>query len=397
MDGNNDIRTIRIDKIVVGDRHRKDLGDLTDLSESIDRHGLFHPVGVATRDDDRFDLEFGQRRLEACRRLEYGTIQVKIVDLPAVVVGEHDENVIRKGFTTSESVAIGKAVEEAIGNRQGKRTDTQPLDSGTEVSSDADERRPKVPPGTTTREAAAKRAGFKSYRSYRDAAKVVEFGTDGLKQAMDSGAVSISAAARIAKLEPGQQDEIIALVRDGTKFKVAIEQVVPTPASASVTDGGNATPAAQSPEPRDAVDEVGDGAGQKDSSLEAETEAPTPDQCGPSAEQTRTQQKNGVSQSPAAQGTSPESGTVEPKPQAAKPFQEIHAMCSRIRDLYEPALRQIREEPDSIKSKDAEYRGNLMKARELLEKLQDSMPKDNKRRFRSAAQNQPGLPRMMGR
>jgi ParB family chromosome partitioning protein len=40
----NDRRAI--DEIIVGKRHRRDLGDVASLAKSIDAHGLLHPVVV---------------------------------------------------------------------------------------------------------------------------------------------------------------------------------------------------------------------------------------------------------------------------------------------------------------------------------------------------------------
>lgn len=52
--------------IVVGDRGRTDLGDLTRLMRSIETIGLLHPVTVADKSNL---LLAGARRLESCRRL----------------------------------------------------------------------------------------------------------------------------------------------------------------------------------------------------------------------------------------------------------------------------------------------------------------------------------------
>ena len=41
------------------------------------------------------------------------------IHLPSIVQGEYAENELRKDFTTSERVAIAKAVEEEIGDRRG--------------------------------------------------------------------------------------------------------------------------------------------------------------------------------------------------------------------------------------------------------------------------------------
>ena len=59
-------------------------------------------------------LETGRRRLEACRSLGWEKVPVNTVPLRDLVKGEYHENVARKDFTLSESVAIVEAVEPAI-------------------------------------------------------------------------------------------------------------------------------------------------------------------------------------------------------------------------------------------------------------------------------------------
>ena len=61
-----------VDSIVVGARHRKDLGDLAVLMKSIEERGPLQPITV-TPDGV---LVCGLRRLEAVKRLGWPTISV---------------------------------------------------------------------------------------------------------------------------------------------------------------------------------------------------------------------------------------------------------------------------------------------------------------------------------
>ena len=65
-----------IDSVVVGTRHRQDLGDLEALARSIADLGLLHPIVV----NQRGELLAGQRRLEACRLLGWTEVPVNIVE-----------------------------------------------------------------------------------------------------------------------------------------------------------------------------------------------------------------------------------------------------------------------------------------------------------------------------
>ena len=118
----------RLDEIVVGERHRRDMGDIAGLAASMadPRVGLLHPVVI--RPDGT--LIAGERRVRAAKLLGWKEIAVTVVDLEAVVRGAFAENACRKDFTLSEAVAIKRALEPlekaAAKERQGTRTDKHP-------------------------------------------------------------------------------------------------------------------------------------------------------------------------------------------------------------------------------------------------------------------------------
>ncbi len=96
----------QIDRITIGPRYRRDMGDLDALARSIADVGLLHPV-IITRYDE---MIAGVRRLKACQLLGWTEIPVHVVDLEAIVRGEFAENAIRKDFLPSEAVAIASAL-----------------------------------------------------------------------------------------------------------------------------------------------------------------------------------------------------------------------------------------------------------------------------------------------
>lgn len=183
---------VAISQIKVGGRHRKDMGDLSGLADSIEKQGLLQPIGITEGNE----LVFGERRLRACRDiLGWTEIPARVVNVTSILDGEHDENEVRKDFTPSERVAIAEAIHAEIGNRQGQRTELR--DNGPEV-------------GTRTRDIAAKKSGFGSGKQYERANSVTEKGVPELVEKMDAGEVSVSAAAVIAKQEPSEQARIVA-------------------------------------------------------------------------------------------------------------------------------------------------------------------------------------------
>lgn len=96
-----------VDRIAVGARHRKDMGDVDALAASMAELGLLHPI-VVTLDGT---LIAGARRLAAAKHLGWEDVPVTCVDLDAVVRGEFAENAHRKDFLPSEIDAIRRALE----------------------------------------------------------------------------------------------------------------------------------------------------------------------------------------------------------------------------------------------------------------------------------------------
>src|SRR4051794_27335138 len=112
-------KTMEVSAIEIRDRRRMDLGDVDRLAKSIEEVGLLHPVVVSADGV----LIAGSRRIAAFQRLERCEIPVTIVDIEGLVLGEQAENIERKDFTIEERVAIGRAIEDLLGDRRGQRTD----------------------------------------------------------------------------------------------------------------------------------------------------------------------------------------------------------------------------------------------------------------------------------
>lgn len=99
---------MRLDAIEIGDRVRKDMGDLNALAASMKRHGLLHPV-VVKKDGT---LIAGHRRMEAAKLLGWDNIPVTVIEIEDLLSAERDENTERKDFTPTEAVAIGRLIED---------------------------------------------------------------------------------------------------------------------------------------------------------------------------------------------------------------------------------------------------------------------------------------------
>lgn len=108
QDQSHETATMAVDAVAIGERVRKDMGDLAGLAESIKAHGLLHPVVVTAEGL----LIAGHRRLEAVKLLGWESVPVTVLEVADLLSAERDENAARKDFTPTEAVAIGRLIEE---------------------------------------------------------------------------------------------------------------------------------------------------------------------------------------------------------------------------------------------------------------------------------------------
>lgn len=110
------VQYIHVDRVWTGNRARKDLGDVKSLAKNILEVGLFHPIVVAERRNEKtntdWDLIAGARRLEAYKFLKKKEILANIIDIESIARGEFSENVYRKNLTPAESIAVMRKVQE---------------------------------------------------------------------------------------------------------------------------------------------------------------------------------------------------------------------------------------------------------------------------------------------
>ena len=198
---------INISEIKIENRFRKDYGDLQDLANSIKELGLLHEPIV---DQDKKLID-GERRIKALKLLGFDEIHVRIINVPSVLKAEHDANAFAKAWTVSEKVAIAKAIEEEIGNRQGSRTDLELVEKFPQVK---------------TRDLVAERSGFGNSRTYQQAKKVIEEGIPDIIEKMDSGDISINAAAIASTFTESEQTEIVEEINAGAKPSEVIKKHV---------------------------------------------------------------------------------------------------------------------------------------------------------------------------
>lgn len=156
--------------VVIGDRCRKDMGDIEALAASIECVGLLQPIVV--RHDGR--LIAGARRLVAVEKLGHRSIWAYtadgLFDAAQLLEAERDENTCRKDLAPSEIVALGKRIEGIEGPKAEERR-TANLRRGTESPEPETCRDGEC---GETRDRVAQAVGRISGRTYEKAKQVVE-------------------------------------------------------------------------------------------------------------------------------------------------------------------------------------------------------------------------------
>jgi ParB family transcriptional regulator, chromosome partitioning protein len=92
---------INVNDVVIKHRIRVNLGNLTQLMESMRRHGLMNPILITQNKE----LIAGNRRLESAKRLGWTTIEARIIDSldeADKVEMEIDENLHRRSLSPDE-------------------------------------------------------------------------------------------------------------------------------------------------------------------------------------------------------------------------------------------------------------------------------------------------------
>ena len=172
-------RNFPIADIVIGKRHRSDLGDLQSLADSIREVGLLQRIVVKADGT----LVAGARRLLACGDLlGWIEIPVEVADGCPSDAGEWHENQARKNLNPSEQWLL---YEKLRSDSKFVNNASPDLDSHTDI--------------------ALSRSNLYLVKKIRDN------GVPELVAAMDAGELSIAAAEKIAAQAPERQREILAL------------------------------------------------------------------------------------------------------------------------------------------------------------------------------------------
>ena len=110
-----------VDSLIVGKRHRTDLGDLDALAASIDRDGLLQPLTI-TIDGV---LVCGARRLAAIKMLGWRTVSVWVrgglSDRLGKLLAEQDDNMLHKPYNQLEAAGLYREIKEVMAEDAARR------------------------------------------------------------------------------------------------------------------------------------------------------------------------------------------------------------------------------------------------------------------------------------
>ena len=105
------LKKVKLKDIVMGDRYRKDMGDLKELAASVKEHGVLQPITL----DENMHLLAGGRRVNAA-------VIAGLTEIPALIRETPDEfnalevvlieNVFRKDMLWQETAALVKRLNE---------------------------------------------------------------------------------------------------------------------------------------------------------------------------------------------------------------------------------------------------------------------------------------------
>ena len=126
-----------VDSLIVGTRHRADLGDIDALAASIERDGLLQPLTI-TIDGV---LVCGARRLAAIKRLGWRTVNVWVrsglSDRLGQLLAEQDDNMLHKPYTQLEAAGLYREIKQVMAEDAARRkaatqfsAENQPGDDG---------------------------------------------------------------------------------------------------------------------------------------------------------------------------------------------------------------------------------------------------------------------------
>jgi len=188
---------LKIDEVFVGERFRKELGDIQGLANNMKEVGQLQPIVVS----NERKLIAGYRRLEAAKLLGWhfveGVVAPNLKEAVDLVKAERSENIFRADFLASEAYTIGAELEKLEKEQADKRKKAgQPYGNFPQGSKGA------------TRDLVGTAIGV-SGRNYEKIKAICESGDPELIETMDKKSVDASFKQLLAKQQLEQRKAAI--------------------------------------------------------------------------------------------------------------------------------------------------------------------------------------------
>ncbi len=209
-----------LDSIMVGKRHRTDLGDLDALAASIERDGLLQPPTVTP---DGL-LVCGARRIAAIRQLGWRTVNVWVrsglSDRLGQLMAEHDDNNLHKPLTQREAAALYRELKQVLTEDAARRQAASRFSAEHQPGRDGDAivaPQSQTAGGAARRQAARMVTGRNSYTSLERISELERLADD------ESQSAAVRARAR-AELQTIDQGGSITAAHQRTRAELALAE-----------------------------------------------------------------------------------------------------------------------------------------------------------------------------
>ena len=167
-----------IDSIVIGVRHRIDLGDLGPLMKSIQRVGLLQPITI-TPDGV---LVCGRRRLEAVKRMGWRTLRVwvrsGISDELSRLLAQRDDNELRKPLSPVEQAALYEELKKLLAEDAARRQEASRFGADKDLGGEEDSSPQSPYSGKTREQASTMVSGRLAFQRYEQISALKQIAND---------------------------------------------------------------------------------------------------------------------------------------------------------------------------------------------------------------------------
>ena len=183
-----------ISEIKIGERIRKDQGNIDELAQNIQKNGLINPI-VITPDNQ---LIAGERRVRACKKLGWSKIEAKVMDISDYedkLMVEISENELRKNFTFSEKLKWAERLERIEKVKAEERV-KQGAKVGAGLTNNKERPMQNFAGGGkgNTRDKVAEEIGLGSGETYRKAKFIKENADEEMIKKLDEDEISVHGA-----------------------------------------------------------------------------------------------------------------------------------------------------------------------------------------------------------